>query len=151
MRTITINKKALHDFEIIDRFEVGIRLQGPEVKSIKNGHIDLKGSYAQFSKEGTLNLIHAYVAPYAKANSLAYTIEPLRERPLLMHRKEIIRLEGRLKQTGTTLIPLGVYSKQGIIKIELGLCRGKKIFDKRNAIKRRELDRKIRHVLRNTQ
>ncbi len=140
MKILADNKKARFNYQIQETFEVGIVLSGPEVKSVKLGHINLKDSYATISgKEAWL--LNAHIAPYKFAIQKDYN--PNQSRKLLLKRKEINSLIGKLQTKGSTLIPLRVYSKKGLIKIELGLGRGKKLFDKREQIKKRELKREI--------
>lgn len=140
---ITTNKRAYHDYEILDKYEAGIKLTGAEVKSVKLGQANLKGSYAAVSANGTPLLIGCHIAPYKPAKSAQASYDPTRSRVLLLSKKEIKTLIGRLKEKRSALLPLSVKNKSGLIKIELGLGRGKKQFEKRAAIKKRDLEREI--------
>ncbi len=147
MPTITTNKSALHSYHILEKFEAGIVLSGAEVKSVKTGHINLKGSYVTLDK-GRVKLINAHIAPYIMAaNTTGYS--PTRDRYLLLHKKEINTLIGKLNTQGLTVLPISVYTKGGLIKIEVAICRGKKLHDKRELIKKRESDRRMRKAMRN--
>ncbi len=141
-KTITVNKKAYHDYHILETFEAGIVLKGTEVKSVKEGRINLKDSYAKV-KNGEIFLFNAHISPYKHGN--VFNHDPTRTRKLLLHRKEIDRLTGKIKEKGLTLVPLKVYTNKGLVKVELGLCKGKKEYDKREDIKRRDLEREIRY------
>ncbi len=147
MNTITINKKAYFDYEIIESFEAGIVLTGQEVKSIKTGHISLAGSYVIIQNNEAW-LLGAHVPPYKMAGPLP-GYEPTRSRKLLLKKQEMQALIGKTKQKGLTLIPLKVYTKRGKIKLEFGLARGKRKYEKREVIKKREADKKIREALKN--
>lgn len=144
---ITINKKAYHNYEILQTFEAGIVLTGPEVKSIKQGKINLKGSYVQINSQGIPWLINAHVDPYAPAAQVQKEYDPTQSRKILLHKKEIDFLIGKLKTRGLSLIPLKVFVKNNIIKLEIGLARGKKKWDKREDIKKRDIDKKIKKAL----
>ncbi|MDA2935868.1 SsrA-binding protein SmpB [Patescibacteria group bacterium AH-259-L05] len=147
MPTITTNKRAYHDYEIIQTIETGIVLSGPEVKSVKSGNINLSGSYVAIDKSGTPWIHNTTIASYPPAASAQQNYDPIRSRKLLLHKKEINSLIGKIKTERTTLIPLKVYTKKGLIKIEIGLARGKKKYDKRETIKKRDADRKIKRAL----
>jgi len=141
-RDITVNRRAFHDYHIDDRFEAGVALVGSEVKSLREGRANLSDAYARFIGD-ELYLIGMHVSPYGPASQFGH--EPKRDRKLLMHRRELDRLAGKINEKGLTLIPLRLYWKDGRAKAELGLARGKKLHDKREAIKerdeRREMDR----------
>jgi len=137
-KVLATNRKATHEYHILDRFEVGIVLTGTEVKSIRAGRINLKDSYARVRKE-ELWLIGVHVSPYTHGN--LHNHPPERERKLLMHKREILKLFGKTVLGGRTLVPLKVYLKDGRIKVELGLAQGKKQHDKRAATRARMLDR----------
>ena len=145
IKTAAVNRKARHDYFIEDTYECGIALQGTEVKSIRKGALNLKDSYAQV-KNGDLLLIGMNISPYEQGNR--FNVDPLRPRKLLLHKREIRKLHALQKQDGYALIPLSVYFKDSRVKVELGLCRGKKNYDKRAAIAqrdaRREMDRAVR-------
>ncbi len=140
VKTVTQNKKAFHDYFVDERFEAGIELFGTEVKSIRAGAINLKDSYCSI-KNGEIYAIGIHVSPYEHGN--IFNREPLRDRKLLMHKREIMRLGGLITQKGYTLVPLSVYFKGSRLKVEIGLCRGKKLYDKRDSIAKAESDREI--------
>ena len=141
MTTFTENRKAYFDYEILEKFEAGLVLKGAEVKSIKNGRVNLTGSYVNLHNS-ELYLIGAYIAPYQPKNQPA-DYDPARSKKLLLRKKEISYLTGKIKQKGLTLIPLKVYNKGRRVKLEFGLARGKKQYDKRDTISRREINREI--------
>jgi SsrA-binding protein len=144
-KTITVNRKAYHDYDIEESIEAGIALTGTEIKSIRAGRVNLRDAYAR-SERGELWLFNAHIAPYEAGNR--YNHEPTRPRKLLLHRKEINWLAGRAAQKGLTLIPLRLYlNKRGLAKVELGVAKGKKLYDKRQSIARREAEREIERVL----
>lgn len=143
-KTVVQNRRARHDYHILERFEAGIELRGTEVKSLRSGKISLKDSYADVA-HGELFLIGVHISPYEQGN--IYNHEPERPRKLLMHKREIKRLTGIVVEKGLTLIPLRVYFKRGIVKVELGLCRGKHKADKRAIIREREASREIAHAI----
>ena len=147
MKTIATNKRARFDYEIIDTFEAGIELTGAEVKSIKAGHVSLKGSHAAIVKSGPI-LLNMHVRAYQPAGKQP-DYDPVRTRKLLLHKKEIDHLRGKSQEQGLTIFPIRVYTKRGLIKVELGLGRGKKKYDKREVIKKREEERKMRRILKN--
>ncbi len=148
MRIIARNKKARHNYEILEEYEAGIVLKGSEVKSVREGKVSIVESFARI-EDGELWLENMYIAPYEKASAV-FGHEARRKRKLLMHKKEIRRLAGKLAQKGLTLIPLEVYiNDRGLVKVKLGLARGKKKYDKREAIKERDLRRKIAAELKN--
>lgn len=136
-----LNRQARYNYEIIDAFEVGIVLKGTEIKSIRNGKANLKDSYA-IIKHGELFLLNMHISPYEQGN--IFNHEETRTRKLLMHKKEIIKLENKLTLEGNTLVPLKLYFKNGKAKIELALAKGKKLYDKREAIKKRDIEREIK-------
>lgn len=144
-RAVATNRKALHDYFIIERFEAGIVLVGSEVKSIRNGRANLRDSYVQV-KHGELWLLDAHIASYDQASRENH--EPRRDRKLLMHRKEINRLDQKSQAKGYTIIPLKMYfSDNNHVKVEIALAQGKKMYDKREAIAKRESDRQMRRAL----
>lgn len=142
-KVIANNKKAFHDYFIEERYEAGIVLTGTEIKSIRKGGVSIKESYAKITNKGELVVTGMHIAPYEQGNR--YNVDPLRVRTLLMHRKEINKLYGTLKtQQGLTLIPLSVYlDENGRCKVEIGLCRGKKNYDKRESEAKRDAERKM--------
>lgn len=139
-----VNRKAYHDYLIEERVEAGIVLKGSEIKSIRAGKVSLQDAYAK-PENGELWLFNSHIAPYDAASY--NTHQPTRPRKLLLHKKEVDRLTGRVKQRGLTLVPLKLYSKHGIAKIELGVGKGKKLYDKRETIMRRDTDREIDRAL----
>lgn len=144
-KNITDNRKARHDYFILETYEAGIELVGTEVKSIRNGNVNLKDSWCSID-DGELYIRGMHISPYEKGN--IFNRDPLRIRKLLMHRREIDKLFGSIKQDGLTIIPLSLYFKDSRVKVQLGLCKGKKLYDKReDAAKRnakREIDRAVK-------
>lgn len=138
--TIAQNKKAYHEYFVDDTYEAGISLFGTEVKSVRQGRVNLKDSYVSV-KTGEAFLIGAHISPYEKGN--IFNKDPLRQRKLLLHKREINKLIGLTGQQGYTLIPLKMYFKGSYVKVLLGLCRGKKNYDKRDSIAERDAKRKI--------
>lgn len=136
-----LNRQARYNYQIIDSFEVGIVLTGTEIKSIRNGKANLKDSYA-IIKNGELFLLNMHISPYAEGN--IFNHEERRTRKLLMHKQEIVKLNNKLTLDGNTLVPLKLYFKNGRAKIELGLAKGKKLYDKRETIKKRDIEREIK-------
>lgn len=132
------NRKAYHDYYIEDRYEAGIELTGTEVKSIRQGKLNLKDSFCHV-KNGELFLYGMHISPYEKGN--IFNKDPLRTRKLLMHKREILKLSAKIQQDGYSLIPLSVYFKHAKVKVELGLARGKKLYDKRAAAAERDAKR----------
>ena len=145
IKVITVNRQAYHDYFVERTIEAGIALMGTEIKSIRDGKVNLRGSYA-ITRNGELWLENAHIAVYEHGNR--YNHEPLRTRKLLLHRREIAQLQAKVETKGLTLIPLKLYLKGGKAKIELGLCRGKKLYDKREAIAEREAKRDIERTIR---
>ena len=127
-KLITENRQARHEYFILEDYEAGIALTGTEVKSIRQGSVNLKDSWCSI-EGGELFLKQMHISPYEKGN--IYNRDPLRERKLLMHKAEIHRLLGKIKQDGLTLVPLSLYFMNGRVKVQLGLCKGKKLYDKR--------------------
>lgn len=146
MPSLKENKQGRFDYEILEEFEAGIALTGPEVKSVKRGDVSLQGSFVSLRGE-ELWLVHCHISPYRLATTVG-NVNPERERRLLLHRHEIRSLIGKLKSQGLTILPLSLYTKRGLIKVRLGLGRGRKKFDKRSQIKKRETERKIQKALR---
>lgn len=139
-KLIAENRKAYHDYHIEERFEAGIELTGTEVKSIRQGQINFKDSYA-IVENGEIWLNDMHISPYEQGNR--FNQDPLRKRRLLMHKREIISLLGKTKQKGLTLVPTKVYFKQGRVKIEVSLAKGKKQFDKRESDAQKQAQREI--------
>ena len=144
-KIIAQNKKAYHEYFVDEKYEAGISLFGTEVKSIRAGAVNLKDSYCSF-KNGELFVLGMHVSPYEKGN--IFNREPLRERKLLMHRRELNKLFGLVAQKGFTLVPLSLYFSGKNVKVEVGLCRGKKLYDKRDVAAEkqasREMDRRMK-------
>ena len=141
-RIVANNKKARHDFFIDEVYEVGIVLTGTEIKSIRAGKVSIKESFCKIDRKGELYIHGMHISPYEQGNR--FNVEPLRSRKLLMHKREISKLIGKLKVTGLTLVPLNVYlNEDGRCKLEIGLARGKKLYDKRDTIAKKDADRKI--------
>lgn len=145
IKVITVNRQAYHDYFVERTVEAGIALVGTEIKSIREGRVNLRGSYA-IVRNGELWLENAHIAAYEHGNRFNH--DPLRNRKLLLHRREIDQLLGKVSTKGMTLVPLKLYLKGGRAKIELGLCRGKKLYDKREAIAERETKREIERIVR---
>ncbi|RHR07343.1 SsrA-binding protein SmpB [Pseudoflavonifractor sp. AF19-9AC] len=140
VKVVAKNSKAYHDYFIEEKYEAGIELAGTEVKSIRMGNVNLKDSFC-IIKDGQLAVHGMHISPYEKGN--IFNKDPRRPRRLLMHKREIMRLFGRLKQDGLALIPLSIYFKGPRVKLELGLARGKKLYDKRESAARRDAKREI--------
>jgi SsrA-binding protein len=140
-KLLATNRKAFHEYFILDKLEAGIALLGTEVKSIREARINLKESYAAV-KDGEAFLLNCHVSPYTHGNRENH--DPLRRRKLLLHKREIRKLIGKTQEKGLTLVPLRVYLRRGKIKVELGVARGKKLFDKRESERRKETDRETR-------
>jgi SsrA-binding protein len=147
MPTLTTNKKALHNYHVQEKFEAGVVLTGAEVKSVKGGQINLLGSYIS-ARDNALWLINCHISPYKMA-STQQSYNPTHDRKLLLKRKEISSLTGTLTAKGLTVLPISVYTKGSLIKLEIGICRGKKQYDKRETIKKRDTDRSMRRLMRN--
>ena len=140
IKSIAQNKKAYHDYFVDEKYEAGIELFGTEVKSIRNGGINLKDSYCMI-EQGERFAVGIHISPYEKGN--IFNRDPYRVKRLLMHKKEINKLLGQIAQKGFTLVPLSVYFKGSRLKMEIGLCRGKKLYDKRDAAAKKQADRDI--------
>ncbi len=143
-KVVATNKKAFHDYFILDKLEAGIVLLGTEVKSIREGRLNLRDSYAAVRKEEAF-LHNCHISPYSHGNRENH--DPLRDRKLLLHQREIRKLIGKTQEKGLTLIPLRVYLRRGKIKVELGLARGKKLYDKRETERRKEAERESRAAM----
>ncbi len=143
-KLIAENRKARHEYFVLEDFEAGIELTGTEVKSIRQGNVNLKDSWCSI-EDGELFIKQMHISPYEKGN--IFNRDPLRVRKLLMHKKEIMRLFGKQKQDGLTLVPLSMYFKDSRVKIQLGLCKGKKLYDKRDDAAKRDAKRSIDRAL----
>ena len=139
-KQIAANKKAFHDYYVLERFEAGIELFGTELKSIRDGAVNLKDSFCTV-KDGQLTARGLHISPYEKGN--LFNKDPMRPKRLLMHHREIVKLGDKLAQEGLALIPLSLYFKDSRVKVELGLCKGKKLYDKRESEMDREAKRDI--------
>ena len=147
-KIIAQNKKAYHDYFVVERYEAGIALFGTEVKSVRGGRVNLKDSYCSF-REGELFVLGFHISPYEMGNR--FNSDPLREKKLLLHKQELRKLFGLLTREGYTLIPLSLYFSRGRVKMELGLCKGKKLYDKRETIAKNQADREIERAVKNKQ
>ena len=139
-KTIVENRKARHDYFVVEAFEAGVELFGTEVKSIRQGSVNLKDSWCDI-KDGEIFVKNMHISPYEQGN--IFNRDPLRPKKLLMHKKEILRLFGTVKQQGLTLVPLSVYLKGSRVKVQLGLCKGKKNYDKRDDMAARSAQREM--------
>lgn len=146
MKVVCQNRKAFHDYFIEDTLEAGIALSGTEVKSLREGKANLKDSYV-LVKGGEVFLLNCHISPYSHGNIMNH--DPVRTRKLLLHRKEIDRMSGKAAAKGYTLIPLKIYFKASFAKVEIGLARGKRLFEKRDSIKEREAKREIEKAMKN--
>ena len=143
---VSRNRKALHDYEVLQRLEAGVALCGTEVKVVRAGHAGLSGAYASVDKNtGEIWLCGVNIPPYGFGN--IFNHDSLRARKLLLHRRELLKLRAHEERKGCTIVPLSLYLKRGRVKCELGVCRGKNVVDKRETIKRRELDRDARRAM----
>ncbi len=145
LQTVARNKKAYHDYFVLESFEAGIELFGTEVKSVRQGKVNLKDAWCSIEK-GEIYVNGMHISPYEFGN--IFNRDPMRKRRLLMHKREINRLYGQLKQQGLTLIPLSAYFNRGRLKIQVGLCKGKKNYDKRESIARKDAEREAARELR---
>ena len=143
-KDVASNRKAFHEYFVLERYEAGIELAGTEVKSIRAGNINLKDSFCTI-KNGELFIRGMHISPYSHGN--IFNKDPVRPRRLLMHKKEISKLNMKIMTDGVTLIPLSVYFKGSLIKVELGLCKGKKLHDKRDSAAERESKRDMERIL----
>lgn len=148
IRTIAQNRKAFHDYFVEEKIECGIALFGTEVKSIRQGKVNLKESWAQIRK-GEVWVEGMHISPYEQGN--IFNRDPLRAKKLLLHRREILKLDGLVMRQGYTLIPLEMYFRDGRVKVELGLCKGKQLHDKRDSMARKDSEREIQRALRQKQ
>jgi SsrA-binding protein len=145
IKIITENRKARYNYFIEERFEAGIVLTGTEIKSVRAGRVNLKDSYAEIAA-GELWAVQMHISPYEKGNRFNHN--PLRRRKLLLHKAQILKLGGKAQQQGMALVPLRLYIAHGLAKVEIGLCKGKKAYDKRAAIADRDAKREMARVLR---
>ncbi len=145
LRRVSQNRRARHDYDVLETFECGIALRGAEVKALRAGQMTLQDSYARV-ESGEVWLLGAHVAPYEYSSGFG-RVDPDRPRKLLLHRRQIDELQGRVAQQALTLVPLSVYFKDGIAKVELALARGRKVYDKRRAIAERDAKREVDRAL----
>lgn len=144
VKEITSNRKAFHEYSVLERFEAGIELAGTEVKSIRAGNVNLKDAFCTI-KDGELFVRGMHISPYEHGN--IFNKDPVRPRRLLMHKREIVKLNARIMQDGVALIPLSLYFKDSRVKVELGLCKGKKLHDKRDSEAERQTRRDIDRIM----
>jgi SsrA-binding protein len=144
---ISENRRAYHDYQILEIFEAGLVLSGPEVKSAKSGQVDLKGSYVTVDSRGEAWLVNAYLAPYKPARLSLKSYQPHQVRKLLLTRKELNYLIGKQKERGVSLIPLKIFLRNRLVKLEIGVGVGKKKYDKREQIKKREFERRKQRMM----
>jgi len=147
MAVIVKNKEGLFSYEILEKYNAGLVLSGPEVKAVKGGQISLKGAYVSIDSQGEVWLVNCHISPYKPASGQQQGYQPARPRKLLLNKKEISSLIGKGKQKGLTIIPISVYTNRRLIKVEIGLARGKTRVDKREVIRKREINREIRRTL----
>ena len=145
-KTIASNKKAYHEYFVIESFEAGIELSGTEVKSIRQGGVNLKDAWCSVDN-GEMIIKQMHISPYEQGN--IFNREPLRDKKLLMHKKEILKLHGLVSQKGYTLVPLSLYYSGAHVKMEIGLCRGKKLYDKRETMAKNEAKRDMERSFKN--
>ncbi len=144
IKTVTTNKKAFHDYFVIESFEAGISLVGTEIKSIRNGNVNLKDAWCSID-DGELYVKQMHISPYEFGN--IFNRDPMRKRKLLVHKREIMRLLGLIKQQGLTIIPLSLYLKGSLVKVQVGVCKGKKLYDKRDDAAKRDANRNIERAM----
>ena len=144
IKIIANNKKARHDYFILEEYEARIVLKGTEVKSVRQGKVSIKESYCQINNAEVF-IFGMHISPYEQGN--IYNVDPLRMRKLLLNKREILKLIGKTKEKGLTLVPLKVYLKYGLVKLEIGLAKGKKIYDKRETIAKKDAERRMRQVV----
>ena len=137
-KIIAQNKKAWHDYFVDETYEAGVALTGTEIKSVRAGKVNLKDSYCSFEK-GEIFAVGVHISPYEQGNRFNHM--PLRDKKLLLHRREILKLQGKVQQKGFSVVPLSLYFSGSYVKMEIGLCRGKKLYDKRESNAKREADR----------
>jgi SsrA-binding protein len=144
-KVVSTNRKARHDYELLDTYEAGLALMGSEIKSIREGRVNLREGYVQVRGD-ELWLVNVHIAPYDQAGD--YGHDPLRPRKLLLHRKEINRIISRVQERGLTIVPTVMYLTRGLAKLEIALARGKKRYDKRETLRKRSSERQIKRALR---
>ena len=144
VKNVAVNRKARHDYYILDTCEVGLVLKGTEVKSLREGKVSLRESFAQF-EDNELYIMNMHISPYAFGN--IFNVDPKRKRKLLLHLRELNRLKGQVEEKGFTLVPLRIYFKRGHAKIELALAKGKKLYDKRRTLAEKAIQRDVEREL----
>lgn len=144
MPTLAVNRQVNHDYEILEKFTAGLVLTGPEVKSARGGNVNFKGSYIAFSREGFPELVSTHIAPYPPAAREQKDYNPTKTRKLLLNKKEINYLRGKTDRTGLTIVPLHLYTHGQRIKLEVGLAKGIKKYDKREKMKEKDINRRLR-------
>ena len=144
IKQVAANRKALHDYTIEDTYEAGVALTGTEIKSVRAGRVSLRDGYVQI-RNGEAWLLNVHISPYDFGNRENH--EPKRERRLLLHRQEIRKMQSKVAERGWTIVPLRVYLKEGRAKIEVALARGKRLYDKRDAVAERDMDRDLRRAI----
>ena len=145
-KVIANNKKAFHDYTILERYETGIVLTGTEIKSIRNGSCSIKESYAKITSKGELVVTGMHIAPYEQGNR--FNVDPLRPRKLLLHKREIRKILGATTEQGLTVVPLQMYiNEKGLAKIDIAIARGKKLYDKRDDMSKKDADRKMERAM----
>ena len=145
-KIISDNRKARHDYFVIETYEAGIELFGTEVKSLRAGTVNMKDSYCEIDK-GEMFALGVHISPYEQGN--IFNKDPLRPKKLLMHKREIMKLTGLVSREGYTLVPLSIYFKGSLVKMAIGLCKGKKLYDKREDAAKRDADRTIEKAMKN--
>ncbi|MBC6934219.1 MAG: SsrA-binding protein SmpB [Chloroflexi bacterium] len=145
VKIVARNKKAFHDYHIEDTYQAGIALQGSEIKSIRAGNVSLQEGYVE-ERKGELWLVGVHIAPYEQASRFGHS-DPLRPRKLLLHRREIAQLITKMRERGYTVIPINIHLERGLAKVEIALAKGKKLYDKRASIAKRDSDREIKRAL----
>ena len=146
MKVVTQNKKAFHDYFILDTYEAGIELKGTEIKSVRLGHVNLKDAFIRFKNDEAF-IENMYIAPYEQGN--IFNHEPLRNRKLLLHKKQIKKLQREVKENGLTVVPTKLYFNTSKLKVEIALARGKKLYDKRQDLKAKDAKRDMERALKN--
>ena len=145
MKVVAVNKKARSDYDILETYEAGIELKGTEVKSLREGSVSFKDSFCRI-KDGEIFLINLYIAPYKHAGGFNH--DPERPRKLLLHKREIKRLAGKVQEEGVTIVPLKIYfNDRGIAKVEIAVAKGRKKYDKREKLKKKEIERRLREYM----
>jgi len=144
VRQVATNRKALHDYEVVDTFEAGIALTGTEIKSVRAARVNLRDGFVQI-RQGEAWLLNVHISPYDFGNRENH--EPRRERKLLLHRREIRKLQSKVSERGWTIVPLRMYLKDGRAKIEIALVRGKRLYDKRDAVAERDMNRELQRAV----